>query len=304
MHEINLRAIDLNLLTVFEAVYEEQSQVKASERLGMTQSAISHALGRLRYLVGDTLFQGRSKGLTPTCQADDFYLRVHEALNLVRAELAQRHAFDPTHSQRTFVVALDYGGGALLGVRLYQRFAELAPQVRLLIRTIDPVDEIPRLLREHRLDLAFNTSRLKDDVLEHVPIWESRLCVLVKIGHPRIHDNPTLESLLEERFVSVHASDIATEDETLQGFVKAVRQRTVMEIPNATLLPYVLESTDLIAVSTIMMAEMMSQRFAVTHYPVPVSLPSFFSHLIWHRTMTSDPAHTWLREQFQAVAKS
>jgi DNA-binding transcriptional LysR family regulator len=303
MHTINLRAIDLNLLTVFEAVYEEQSQVKAAERLGMTQPAISHALGRLRYLVGDTLFQGRSKGLTPTGQADDFYRRVHEALDLVRAELAQRQAFDPARSQRTFVIAIDYGGGTLLGVRLYQRLAELAPDVRLVIRTIDPAEEIPRLLREHRLDLAFNATRLKDDLLEQIPIWESRLCVLVRKGHPRICGTPTLEALMQERFVNVHEANITTQDESLKRLVSAVQHRMAMEIPNAAQLPYVLESTDLVAVSTVTMAAAMSQRFAVTHFPLPITLPSFSAHLIWHPTMTADPAHAWLREQFIAVAQ-
>lgn len=304
MHEINLRGVDLNLLTVFEAVYEEQSQIKAAERLGMTQSAISHALGRLRHLVGDTLFQGRSKGLTPTSQADDFYLRVHEALGLIRAELAQRQAFNPSQSQRSFVIAMDYGGGALLGVRLFQRIAVVAPHVRLLIRTIDPADEIPRLLREHRLDLAFNLARLNDDMLEHLPIWESQLCVLVKRDHPRIHANPSLEDILRERFVNVHEPHITTPDAHLSSFVKTVKQHTAMEIPNAALLPYVLESTDLIAISTVSMAEAMSQRFALKHFPVPLQLPPFFSNLIWHRSMTNDPAHTWFREQFRKVTES
>jgi predicted DNA-binding protein (UPF0251 family) len=65
MSKINLRGVDLNLLTVFEAVYEERSQSKAGERLGMSQPAISHALGRLRYQVDDPLFQGRTNKRVP-----------------------------------------------------------------------------------------------------------------------------------------------------------------------------------------------------------------------------------------------
>jgi DNA-binding transcriptional LysR family regulator len=212
MHEINLRSVDLNLLTVFEAVYEEQSQVKAAERLGMTQPAISHALGRLRHLVGDRLFQGRAKGLTPTGQADDFYRRVHQALELIRAELAERSIFDPATSQRTFVVALDYGGGALLGVKLFQRISALAPHIRLVLRSIDPGEEIPGLLREHRVDLAFNASRFKDDVLEQPMTWKTRLRVVVRKDHPRIKANPTMDELLAERMVVANVSTIRTVD--------------------------------------------------------------------------------------------
>jgi len=306
MHEINLRSVDLNLLTVFEAVYEEQSQVKAAERLGMTQPAISHALGRLRHLVGDRLFQGRSKGLTPTGQADDFYRRVHQALELIRAELAERSTFDPATSQRTFVVALDYGGGALLGVKLFQRISALAPHIRLVLRSIDPGEEIPGLLREHRVDLAFNASRFKDDVLEQPETWKTRLRVVVRKDHPRIKANPTMDELMAERMVVANVSTIRTDDPVFNKFLDRVCRQPAMEVPNAMLLPLVLESSDLITVTPALLAETMREHYGVEHYPVPAPLDSavLHSYMIWHRSMTVEPAHCWLRDQFQAVMES
>lgn len=86
---MNLRGIDLNLLTVFEAVYEERSQVKASERLGMTQPAVSNALARLRHVLADPLFRGRTRGLAPTPRADQAYQEIHQALNGIRKVLAE-----------------------------------------------------------------------------------------------------------------------------------------------------------------------------------------------------------------------
>ncbi len=306
MHEINLRRIDLNLLTVFEAVYEEQSQVKAAERLGMTQPAISHALGRLRHLLGDRLFQGRARGLTPTGQADDFYKRVHQALELIRAELAERSTFDPATSQRTFIVAMDYAGGALLGVRLFQRISAVAPHVRLVLRSIDPGEEIPGLLREHRLDLAFNATRFDDDMLEQPIVLESQLRVVARKDHPRINADPTMAEFLAERLVVAHVSMIKTENAALNEFLRQVNQQAAMEVPNAMLLPLVLESTDLITVTTALLAAAMRERFEVEHYPIPEPLASASvqSYMLWHRSMTADPAHRWLREQFQAVLDS
>jgi len=305
MHEINLRSIDLNLLTVFEAVYEEQSQVKAAERLGMTQPAISHALGRLRHLMGDRLFQGRAKGLTPTGQADDFYRRIHQALELIRAELSERSTFDPATSQRTFVVALDYGGGALLGVKLFERISALAPHIRLVLRSIDPGEEIPGLLREHRVDLAFNASRFKDDVLEQTMTWKTQLRVVARDNHPRIKAAPTMDELLAERLVVANVSTIWTDDAVLNEFLSRVYRQPAMEVPNAMLLPLVLESSDLITVTTALLAETMREHYGVKHFPVPAPLGTALLHgyMIWHRSMTADPAHRWLREQFQAVTE-
>jgi len=303
MQQINLRSVDLNLLTVFEAVYEEQSQVKAAERLGMTQPAVSHALGRLRHLVGDRLFQGRAKGLMPTSQADAFYQRVHQALELVRAELAERSGFEPATSQRTFVIALDYGGGALLGVKLFERISALAPDIRLILRSIDPGEEIPGLLREHRMDLAFQASVFNDDALEQPMIWESGLRVVARKGHPRITSAPTMSELMAERMVVAHVAATRTDDEPLNEFLTSVYSRQAMEVPNAMLLPLVLESTDLVTVTTSHLAKAMCDRYPLEAFRLPDPLGSAVLHgyMIWHRSMTADPGHRWFREQFKAV---
>ena len=306
MQQINLRSVDLNLLTVFEAVYEEQSQVKAAERLSMTQPAVSHALGRLRHLVGDRLFQGRAKGLMPTSQADAFYQRVHQALELVRAELAERSGFDPATSQRTFVIALDYGGGALLGVKLFQRISALAPNVRLILRSIDPGEEIPGLLREHRLDLAFQASMFNDDALEQPMVWETGLRVVARKGHPRIAAAPSMDALMAERMVVAHVSATRTDDADLNEFLSRVHHEQAMEVPNAMLLPLVLESTDLVTVTSRHLAIFMCERYPLAAYrlPDPLGSASLHGYMIWHRSMTADPGHRWFREQLRAVINS
>jgi len=260
-------------------------------------------LGRLRHLVGDRLFQGRAKGLMPTSQADAFYQRVHQALELVRAELAERSGFEPATSQRTFVIALDYGGGALLGVKLFERISALAPDIRLILRSIDPGEEIPGLLREHRMDLAFQASVFNDDALEQPMIWESGLRVVARKGHPRITSAPTMSELMAERMVVAHVAATRTDDEPLNEFLTSVYSRQAMEVPNAMLLPLVLESTDLVTVTTSHLAKAMCDRYSLEAFRLPDPLGSAVLHgyMIWHRSMTADPGHRWFREQFKAV---
>ena len=298
---LNLRSIDLNLLTVFEAVYEERSQVKAAERLGMTQPAVSLALGRLRYLVDDRLFQGRAKGLTPTVKADDLYARIHQALNLIRAEFAAQDAFDPATSQRTFVVALTYGGGALFGPQLNARIQAQAPNARLILRTIDPMSELPALLREQRIDVAIHHARFDDALLEQPVYCEYPLVVIARQGHPRIVAPPSLDALLAEQFVTAFDLFSTIGEGELNAMLEGVRERTEMEVPNALLLPHVVRQSDLLAILPEEMAAAFGEIYAIRAFPLPAAAPPIRAHMIWHRTLGADPGHRWLREQLAAL---
>ena len=298
---INLRSIDLNLLTVFEAVYEERSQVRAADRLGMTQPAVSQALGRLRYLVDDRLFQGRVKGLVPTVKADDLYARIHQALNLIREEFSNRDGFDPATSQRTFVLALTYGGGALFGPRLNRMIQSKAPNVRLVIRTIDPMGELPRLLREQRVDIAIHHARFDDAQLEQPVYDENHLVVIASRKHPRIQAAPSFEGLLAEQFVTAYELLSPAGEGALGNMLEGIRERTEMEVPNALLLPHVVRQSELLAIMPIEMAEVFANIYDIRSFRLPVEAPPIRTHMIWHRTMNDDAGHGWLRDQLEQL---
>src|SRR5262252_8368411 len=112
----NLRSVDLNLLPIFEAAYEERSLSKAAARLAMTQPAVSHALARLRATFRDDLFTRHSRGMTPTPVADAIYRRLGDALGLVRASIGETRGFEPASSERHFVIAVPHPLGPLLAL--------------------------------------------------------------------------------------------------------------------------------------------------------------------------------------------
>src|SRR5262245_24636452 len=126
MHPINLRSVDLNLLPVFEAAYEERSLSKAAVRLAMTQPAVSHALARLRSTFRAELCVPPSRGVTPTPGADALYARVGEALGLVRAAVDDTRGFDPRTSTRHFVVAIPHPIGPMLALHVMGRVKKAA----------------------------------------------------------------------------------------------------------------------------------------------------------------------------------
>lgn len=300
---VNLRSVDLNLLTIFEAVYEERSQVRAAERLNMTQPAISNALNRLRTLLGDRLFMGRAKGLVATTKADSFYQSIHSALDTIRAEIESQEYFDPASAQQTFVVTISYGSGALLGLPLYRHIRALAPQAKLIIRSVDPGEEIPSLLREQRIDLAFHHALLEDDCLVQQPYAAFDSVIVARAGHPRIASavkDP--EHLLEEEFVKVHDASQGIAH-NLQPLIERFHSRIVLEVPNTTLLPLAVSQSDLIAVMSSQLVELVGELYGLKAYPPPMPVPPVPIYLIWHPTRRDDPAHRWLREQCLAVAE-
>ena len=100
---INLRSLDLNLLTVFEAIYEIGTVTGAGSRLSLSKSATSHALSRLREACGDDLFVRAGQGFVPTPTASALYPAIKQALEALRASLTEATGFDPSRSNRRFL---------------------------------------------------------------------------------------------------------------------------------------------------------------------------------------------------------
>ena len=303
---VNLRSIDLNLLTIFEAVYEERSQVRAAQRLGMTQPAVSNAMNRLRSLTGgDRLFLGRAKGLVTTTKADDLYEGIHVALVAIRGVLDTRDAFDPATSRRTLSINISFGSGSLIGLRLFRRFREAAPNIRLVIRDIDPVDEITGLLRTQRLDLAVHHARFDGTTLEQSTFMSFQAVLIAREGLPRIGSAVgSMERLLEEEFVTVHDNAKGlSQNEEMRPILDLFHHRVVLEVPTVLMLPLVVSQTDLLALTSRQTAEQIAPTFGVRGYEVPIPIPEPVAYMIWHPSRRNDPAHRWLRQHCLAVAE-
>jgi len=106
MQVMNLSAFDLNLLVVFDAVMRERSVTRAGADIGLSQPAVSHALGRLRHLLGDELFVRSPTGMTPTPRAEMLAGPLRDALSDLRIALDPA-AFDAGTSDRRFALALN-----------------------------------------------------------------------------------------------------------------------------------------------------------------------------------------------------
>jgi DNA-binding transcriptional LysR family regulator len=125
----NLRTLDLNLLTVFEAIYELRAVSGAADHLALSQSATSHALSRLREACRDDLFVRANQSLSPTPIAQEMYPSIKQALDALRATLTEASGFDPGTSQRRFRISIPHPMGPFHALGLRAAVAAAAPSV-------------------------------------------------------------------------------------------------------------------------------------------------------------------------------
>jgi DNA-binding transcriptional LysR family regulator len=292
----NLRSLDLNLLTVFEAVYELSSVSAAAERLALSQSATSHALSRLREACGDELFVRGRQGLSPSPVADAMYRPIKQALEALRTGLADASGFDPETSQRQFQISIPHPMGPFFILVLRTAASKVAPRVMLNFDTVTRPMGLEDGLRNGIIDIAIDWLPITQKPFVNKKLFDDRLALVVRRDHPRIRSDATIEELHKEEFVGLHRR---RRDEQLppslqqfarQGFRETVRVSELLEIPT------VVAGTDLLGLFPTSMGPTLEERLGLRILLVPLNLPALPIYLIWHEARRGDTGHRWLRE--------
>jgi len=183
---LNLRSVDLNLLPVFEAAYEEPTLTRAAERMAMTQSAVSHALSRLREVFDDELFIRQGRGVVPTAAATAIYAKLHGALSTVRDSVAQARGFDLKTSTKSFFISVSHPLGPLMAVRLREQLARAAPGIKVAFSTRSRPVELDQALREGRVDAAVDWLSPAGGQFNEVTLFDDALVAVARRGHPAL----------------------------------------------------------------------------------------------------------------------
>jgi len=181
-----IRRLEGSLLLIFDSLVELRNAKETAARLGLSPSAVSHALSRLRELFGDALFVRRPHGLEPTARAIRLRPRVEELLSRAEALLETRRDFDPARTSRLFGVAAPEHLTAQIAGPLVKRWKGNAPALFVHYRHLPPLDAL-REVRRGELDLAIG--RFEEDIppgLVKERLYEDSFCVVARRGHPRI----------------------------------------------------------------------------------------------------------------------
>jgi LysR family transcriptional activator for leuABCD operon len=294
----NLRSLDLNLLTVFEAVYESGSIVRAAERLALSQSATSHAVTRLREACADDLFVRVGQGIAPTQVAQRIYPEIKRSLEGLRRSLAEARGFDPATSTRRFRIAIPHPTGPTWALALRAAAVAVAPGVRLEFDTRTTPSDLFELMRAGELDLAVDWVPAQGERFVSRRLFDDGLVFVARTGHPRATRKMGSDALRAEGFIR-HRPRSGARSAAVQQLLDAIDALDldwVLSLSEFLEVPYLVLTTDLIGYMPMSLwhAAQPSNLLQTIDTPLPsLAIPIF---LLWHETRRADEGHLWLRD--------
>lgn len=293
---LKLSEIDVNLLVVFDLLYQELNTQRVALRLGLTQPAVSHALKRLRTLFEDELFERTSQGLMPTPLATRLHAPVHQALTQLQETLNQADDFDPSTSNRTFNFAMTDIGEIVFLPRLLERLAQEAPGISLsTVR--HHTEDLKQEMEEGRIDLAIGLIPQLGAGFYQQRLFDQRYVCLMREGHPCSRGTFNLEAFQSARHAVVVAKGTGHGQVETWLAKAGVRRPVRLEVPNFAAVPYLVADSDLIVTVTHKLAEVTRERFGLCIRDHPLSLPEIPIRMFWHRRFHRDLGNQWLRQQ-------
>ncbi len=294
---MHIDALHLNQLRLVDALARNSNLGEAAEEIGLTQSAASHALARLREELQDPIFVRTSEGMRPTPYGIRLAASVRDALQSLRAGLERHPEFVPATSGRTFNVIMSDVSQMLYLPDLLPRLAAEAPGVSLRVRAL-PAKAPHLILESGEVDLAVGAfSRLIAGCRQKRLYREQYVCV-VRRDHPRF-----LQGMTTEAFCSVPQALVDPRGYVHERLDRWLAQQKVprtakLHVPYFLSLPLVIARSDLLVVMASRVAKMYAETLPLKIMSPPVKLPTYDTRLFWHERFHRDPANRWLRSLY------
>lgn len=291
--------IDMNLLIALDALLAEGSVTGAARRLGLSTSAMSRTLTRLRAATGDPLLVRAGRGLVPSPHAVAMREEVRRLARDVRSVLSPPAAtLDLAALEQTFTLRTGEGFLERFLVPLTQAIRAQAPGVTL--RFAPKPDKDIRLLREGPLDLDIGVAGTDGPELRSRFLFRDRMVGAVRAGHPLLAEPVTPERYAQGEHVvtSRRGASSGPVDEALAALGLSRRIAAIVPgFPDALRLA---RASDLVA---LVPGSCLADDPALASFPLPVATPEVVVTAMWHPRLDADPAHRWLRDMVEAVCR-
>lgn len=310
VYPIAMEDIDLNLLVALDVLLAEGSVTEAAKRLGLSPSAMSRTLSRLRIVTGDPLLVRAGRSLVPTRFAETLQDRVHAVTQDARAILRPAAAgeLDVTTLDTTFSIRVSEAFLELLSAPLVAAITQVAPHVR--VRFVLKQDKEPHMLREGLIDLEIGVLGVPAPELRTRLLLRDRLVGVAREGHPLL----TGGAITAKRYAA--CAHIAASrrgefaevvDEALDR--KGLKREIRVVVPGFPDAMRIAASTDFIAavpLSCLGKSKLNEPvgEFGVRSFELPFETPEILIAAIWHPRVDADPAHRWLRNIITRVCRA
>jgi DNA-binding transcriptional LysR family regulator len=316
---VDVRTLDLNLVRVFDALMEDRSVRRAGLRLHVTQSAVSHALNRLRYHLNDELFIRTRAEMIPTARAVEIAGPLRDAIRSIELVLGGA-SFEPLSATRRFVLAASDMMAATVGARLINRLAVLAPGIDLVLRPVTRID-LAEQIDMGLIDLALGVFADVPARLQSETALRLTDVAAFRPGHAAAHDLSVralgrfplaavslggleagaIDGYILERGLARQSDsfDRPALETALEGV--GARPRFGLLTPHFMALPAMLASSELVAIIPDLLTPIFQGAGLVTSR-LPYRNKPAVAQLVWHRRASGDAAHVWFRSLLLTIA--
>lgn len=292
---MNLRRIDLNLLTVFDAIMAEGSITRAAARLGMTQPALSNALTRLRRQMDDPLFIRSAEGMEPTERALLMAEPVRQALDTARRAFAATPDAAPGAGKRHYTIALGEFGEAIMLPAAISALQHEMP-FELVLRPPQERPDIENAMLAGCLDLVWTPKPIRSRDIASEPVMKDELVCLL----PR---HLTGRKLTPDLYFGLrHAAMRGAPYEHLLD-CGARRRDIVISGCHCGVLPGLIGRCGLAAVLPKRLAEPIAASQGLAIAALPFDRPDLLLYQAWPRHLDKDAQHRRLRRALKAAAR-
>lgn len=298
---MTLRRVNLNMLPVLDALIRHRNVTQAGREVGLSQSATSHILLRLREHFGDELLVPSGRKMVLTHRARALSKSLQAALETI-SRLLETDRFDPMTAVRSFRIGTSDYIGALLLPRLMKDIEDAAG----LVIDLDWTDrDVGRKLRSGELDLAILPRGMLEEDLRSSELFVDELVVIASRQNRRVTRNLSLETFLDlpyASFVRDKAEVLAVAEQQLMRNRLSPRRRLVVK--EFMLLPHLVSTTNYITILHRRLAEAMRATMPIKIVPLPFPADPVRIDAYWSHVADSDAGHTWLRGRIRALKEA
>lgn len=294
---------DLNLLPVFLALMEERSVTRAAERLGMTQPALSNALGRLRDMLQDPLFIRERYGMQPTEKAEALAPGIAAAVASLDELVLGQQGFDPAQAERLFTLAPNSYVEFVLVPGIVARLRERAPGIRLrLVPFGADLAETGVISGATAMVLGRITDPPDNLVVQ--PVMEDGLACVVRADHPQVR-----KRISPKQYEQLKHVNVLPPGRLRAGLFQALqrhglRREVAISVTHFLAIPEIVAATDYCATLPRLICRHLARDARLKILAAPVDLGTFPVEMAWHVRYRHDPAHQWLRDLVIEVARA
>lgn len=290
MKKIDYLNLDGSTLTTFLTVLEETSVSRAAERLGVTQSAVSHTLDKLRIIFDDPLFVRAGRGIQSTARARELGTSVASVLDSMKS-LTDHRAFDPTIEKMNFTIAANDFPIQLIFPTLLKELTKKGVDLR--IRFIPAGIPKVNVLKASRYRMLISPTPPDDRELKKVSLIQARMKVFYDAKVRKPPEN--WKQFAESNYVEVRFSDTETSLMALPSLDQSKMKPPVVSVPNFSSLTPMIMGTD--RITTQIGAMKLGLLKDLDMAPLPFESNKLNLFLIWHPREHNDPSHRFLRQK-------